>query len=57
MAIKDEADLERAVQEFQTLRHAPDDSADGQRRAALDADIKAFYVANAESLRKAKPEC
>ncbi len=55
MPIRTEQELERAVQEFQTLRDAPEDSDRGRRRAELDADIKAFYVTNAESLRKAKP--
>lgn len=56
MPIETEQELERAVQEFQTLRDAPEDSAEGQRRAVLDADIKAFYLTNAEDMRKAKPQ-
>lgn len=56
MPIRDEQELERAVQEFQELRDAPEESERGRRRADLDADIKAFYLTNAESMRKAKPE-
>ncbi len=55
MSIRTEQDLERAVQEFQRLRNAPAESADGRRRTELDAEIKAYYLANAEDLRVAKP--
>lgn len=56
MPIRDERELEQAVQEFQKLRNATDGSPEGRRRADIDADIKAFYAANAESMRKGKPE-
>jgi hypothetical protein len=55
MAIRNESDLERAMQEFQSLRDAADDTPDGRRRMELDAEIKAFYVQSSNDLRKSKP--
>ena len=42
MPISSTEDLEKAMQEFQRLRDAPDDSPDGRRRMELDAEIKAY---------------
>lgn len=55
MPIETEKDLERAVQEFQELRNAPDDSDKGRRKQELDAEIKTYYQQHAEDLRMAKP--
>ncbi|MFM2044562.1 MAG: hypothetical protein RLY86_3138 [Pseudomonadota bacterium] len=55
MPIRNDQELERAVQEFQRLRAEPDDSPDGRRRQDLDAEIKAYYLQHGESLRPAKP--
>jgi len=55
MAIRNESDLERAMQEFQSLRDAADDTPAGRRRMELDAEIKAFYVQSSNDLRKSKP--
>jgi hypothetical protein len=55
MAIATESVLERAVQEFQNLRDAAEDTPDGRRRLELDAEIKAFYAQHSDDLRKAKP--
>ncbi len=55
MPITSEQDLERAVQEFQRLTDASEDSADGRRRRVLDADIKAYYARCADTLRPGKP--
>ncbi|WP_162937360.1 hypothetical protein [Indioceanicola profundi] len=55
MPIETEQDLERAVQEFQQLRDAPDDSDQGRRKQELDAEIKAYYLQHAEDMRAAKP--
>jgi hypothetical protein len=42
MPISSTEDLEKAMQEFQRLRDAPDDSPEGRRRMELDAEIKAY---------------
>jgi hypothetical protein len=42
MPISSTDELEKAMQEFQRLRDAPDDSSDGKRRMELDAEIKAY---------------
>jgi hypothetical protein len=42
MPISSTEDFEKAMQEFQRLRDAPDDSPDGRRRMELDAEIKAY---------------
>lgn len=55
MPIGSDQELEQAVQEFQSLRHAPDGSGEGRRRQELDAEIKAYYQTHAEDLRPAKP--
>ncbi|MBP2298330.1 hypothetical protein [Azospirillum picis] len=55
MPINSENELERAVQEFQRLSDAPDDSEEARRRSVLDADIKAYYARCADTLRPAKP--
>jgi len=55
MTIDSERDLERAVSEFQRLADAPAGSPDEKRRRELDAEIKAYYVQNADELRKGKP--
>ncbi|CAO3418882.1 hypothetical protein [Azospirillum doebereinerae] len=55
MPITSEQDLERAMEEFQRLTDAPEDSEQGERRRVLDADIKAYYVQHSDELRPAKP--
>ncbi|WP_042691859.1 hypothetical protein [Azospirillum sp. B506] len=55
MSIESEQDLERAVQEFQSLGDAPDGSEEGRRRSVLDADIKAYYARCANTMRPGKP--
>ena len=42
MPISSTEEFEKAMQEFQRLRDAPDDSSDGKRRMELDAEIKAY---------------
>lgn len=42
MPINSSEELEKAMQEFQRLRDAPDNSSDGKRRMELDAEIKAY---------------
>jgi hypothetical protein len=42
MPISSTQELEKAMQEFQRLRDAPDDSPDGRRRMELDAEIKSY---------------
>jgi hypothetical protein len=42
MPISTTEDLEKAMQEFQRLRDAPEDSPQGRRRMELDAEIKAY---------------
>jgi hypothetical protein len=42
MSISSTEDFEKAMQEFQRLRDAPDDSEEGRRRMELDAQIKAY---------------
>ena len=42
MPISSTEDLEKAMQEFQRLRDASDDSPEGRRRMELDAEIKAY---------------
>ncbi|UEM01731.1 hypothetical protein JL101_017175 [Skermanella rosea] len=42
MPISSTEELEKAMQEFQQLRDAPDDSPQGRRRMELDAEIKAY---------------
>jgi len=42
MPITSTAEFEKAMQEYQRLADAPDDSPEGRRRAELDADIKAY---------------
>ena len=41
MPITSTEEFESAMQEFQRLRDAPDDSEEGRRRMELDAEIKA----------------
>ena len=55
MPINSDQDLERAVQEFQRLSDAPDESEEGRRRSVLDADIKVYYAKCANTLRPGKP--
>ncbi|CAO3445732.1 hypothetical protein [Azospirillum sp.] len=55
MPINSDQDLERAVQEFQRLSDAPEESEEGRRRSVLDADIKAYYAQCANTLRPGKP--
>lgn len=55
MPINSEAELERAVQEYQRLSEAPDGSQEGRRRQTLDADIKAYYAQCSDAMRPAKP--
>ncbi|MBP2227516.1 hypothetical protein [Azospirillum agricola] len=55
MPISSEQDLERAVEEFQRLSDAPDESKEGERRRVLDADIKAYYAQCSDALRPGKP--
>ncbi len=42
MPINSTEELESAMQEFQRLRDAPDDSPEGRRRMELDAEIKIY---------------
>ena len=42
MPIASTEEFESAMQEFQRLRDAPDDSPEGRRRMELDAEIKAY---------------
>ncbi|HYE51562.1 MAG TPA: hypothetical protein VEB20_18325 [Azospirillaceae bacterium] len=56
MPIANDKDFERAVQEFQRLRDAPDASPEGQRRLEIDAEIRAYTLQQGDSMRKAKPE-
>ena len=42
MPISSTEEFEKAMQEFQRLRDAPDDSREGRRRMELDAEIKAY---------------
>lgn len=56
MPIRDETELEQAVQEFQNLRDAPEKTPEASRRAELDAEIKAYYLQHAADLRPAKPK-
>jgi hypothetical protein len=42
MPITSTEEFESAMQEFQRLRDAPDDSQEGRRRLELDAEIKAY---------------
>lgn len=51
MPIASDSDLERAIQEFQRLSDAPEDSEEGRRRSVLDADIKAYYAKCSDTLR------
>lgn len=55
MTIQTPNELANAVQEFQRLRDAAQDSPEAQRRDELDAEIKAYYAEHAGDLRKAKP--
>ena len=55
MPIISQRDLERAVEEFQALADASDESEQGRRRTVLDADIKAYYAQCSDDLRPAKP--
>ncbi|MCW2246544.1 hypothetical protein M2352_002135 [Azospirillum fermentarium] len=55
MPIHSDADLEKAVSEFQTLQDAPDDSAQAERRRELDAAIKDYYARHGNDLRPGKP--
>ncbi len=55
MPIHTEAELEKAVSEFQTLQDAPDDSTGAERRRELDAAIKDYYARHSNDLRPAKP--
>ncbi|SNS35762.1 MULTISPECIES: hypothetical protein [unclassified Azospirillum] len=56
MPIRNEQELEQAVQEFQRLGGGDISPADADRRDNLNADIQAYYAEHAEGLRKAKPE-
>lgn len=53
--IRDEAELERAMQEYQKLREAHDGTPEAERRDELDAEIKAFYVQHGQDIRKGRP--
>lgn len=55
MPINSQDELERAVQEFQTLSDAADESQEGKRRQVLDADIKAYYAQCSDAMRPGKP--
>ncbi|HYD32810.1 MAG TPA: hypothetical protein VEB64_18380 [Azospirillaceae bacterium] len=55
MPIDTEAEFEQAIQEFQRLRDAPEQSPEGRRRAELDAEIKAYYQLHASDLRPSRP--
>ncbi|WP_376959429.1 hypothetical protein ABNQ39_05680 [Azospirillum sp. A26] len=55
MPIESEQELEQAVQEYQRLSDAPEESEEGRRRSVLDADIKSYYARCADTMRPAKP--
>lgn len=55
-AIRTEGDLERAMAEYQRLADAADGSPEADRRAALDAAIRAFHVTAADDLRPGRPD-
>lgn len=55
MPIRDEAELERAMQEYHKLRDAPAGSPEARRRDEVDAEIKAFSMQNMQDLAKGKP--
>ncbi|HYC04768.1 MAG TPA: hypothetical protein VED40_15860 [Azospirillaceae bacterium] len=56
MAISSQQEYERAIQEMQRLRDAPDDSPDGQRRLEIDAEIRMYALQNMDESRPAKPD-
>ncbi len=56
MPIRNEQELEQAVQEFQRLSGGDISPTDADRRDNLNADIQVYYATHAEDLRKAKPE-
>lgn len=55
MPIRSAEDLERAMQEYQALSEASEDSPEGRRRAELDAEIKAFSATSGRELAKGRP--
>lgn len=56
MRIETEADLERAMTEYQRLDGAAPGSPEEKRRRELDAEIKAFSAIHQAELKPAKPE-
>lgn len=55
MAIRNDEELEAAVQEYQRLRTAPRGSDGAARLESLNADIQTYYHQNSQKLRPAKP--
>lgn len=55
MPINDERELESAMEEFQRLNETPADSPEARRRRELDADIKDYYMRNANDMRPGRP--
>lgn len=56
MPIRDEAELERAMQEYHKLRDAPAGSPQARRRDEIDAEIKAFSMQHMHEMAKGKPD-
>lgn len=56
MPIETEAELERAVAEFQRLSGAPAGSADERRWRELDAEIKVYALSHPREMSPGKPE-
>ena len=56
MAISSQQEYERAIQEMQRLRDAPDDSPDGKRRLEIDAEIRMYALQNMDESRPTKPD-
>jgi hypothetical protein len=55
MPIRDESELERAMQEYHELRHAPAGSPEARRRDEIDAEIKAYSMQHMHELTKGRP--
>lgn len=55
MAIRNDEELEAAVQEYHRLRASPAGSDSAARRDSLNADIQTYYHQHRQDLRPAKP--
>ncbi len=56
MPIANERELQHAMQEYNRLRDAPRESPDGHRFAALDADIRAYFLEHGGEMALGKPD-